>query len=118
VADGASYETPVFGWTGEGRYDPATGEGALAFAGSVRSTGHGGILDTTIANPQVRLIDSGRGMLLLDVTGTTQDGVAVSDGAVEVAERDPNAATVADRDGLVRIDGVAATLTEDGAAAF
>src|SRR5690606_16003506 len=36
VADGASYETPAFGWSdGEGSYDGTSAEGLIAFTGSV-----------------------------------------------------------------------------------
>ena len=57
VADGATYETPDFGWAdGVGSFDPSTGEGTISFDGSIRFTGHGGVLDTTVSNPQLRLL--------------------------------------------------------------
>src|SRR5690606_8583207 len=50
TADGAEYATPEFIWRGGSGEIP----GDVAFRGSVRFTGHGGILDTTIADPVVR----------------------------------------------------------------
>src|SRR5690606_7451077 len=76
VSDGAAYETPEFSWHGTGSLDPATQRGDLAFEGSVLFWGHDGALQTTIANPRVVLGVDGA-VLLLDVTGTTQDGSAV-----------------------------------------
>jgi hypothetical protein len=117
VADGATYETPLFGWTGTGGYDADTGDADLAFAGSVRFTGHGGVLDTTIANPRV-VIDGDRAVILLDITGTTQDGTAVSSLGVEFADLDLASAEQTGGGDLVAFTGIPAVLTEAGAAAF
>jgi hypothetical protein len=119
VADGATYETPVFGWTGGvGHYDVVTGEGVLAFQGSIEFTGHGGILDTTVANPVIEFVDGDAAVLLLDVSGTTQDGTPVDQAGVEFADLDLAAATVT-RDGAVlTVTDAPATLSAPGAAAF
>ncbi|WP_395640167.1 HtaA domain-containing protein [Pseudolysinimonas sp.] len=118
TADGADYETPVFTWaTGSGGYDAETGDADLAFTGSVRFTGHGGVLDTTIANPRV-VIDGDRAVLLLDVTGTTQDGTPVSSAGIEFAELDLADAEQVGGGDLVAFTGIPAVLTDAGAAAF
>jgi hypothetical protein len=117
TADGATYETPLFSWTGTGAYDNETGDADLGFAGSVRFTGHGGLLDTTIANPRV-VIDGDRAVLLLDVSGTTQDGQPVSSTGVEFVELDLAAAEVGGGGDLVSFAGIPTTLTAAGAAAF
>jgi hypothetical protein len=118
VADGATYAVPDFGWSaGTGGYDPETGEGSLAFAGSIAFTGHGGVLNTTVANPQVRFDDATSATLLLDVSGTTQDGAAVDSRAVEFAALDLTGAITADASAFTVTDA-AATLTDAGAAAF
>lgn len=118
VADGATYETPSFGWAGgTGTYDVATSEGLIAFAGSIDFTGHGGILNTTIANPQVRFVDSDTAMLLVDVTGTTQEGAAVSQTGVEFVELDLSGATALN-DGVLTVTDAPATLTDAGSEAF
>ena len=110
-----SYETPLFTWAGgTGGADLEEGALDVQYSGSVRFTGHGGALDTTIANPRV-VVDGDRAVLLLDVTGTTQAGDAVQATAVEFAELDLSAVETA-RDGdTVTWADVPATLTAAGA---
>ncbi len=117
TADGATYDTPLFSWTGTGGYDSETGDADLGFAGSVQFTGHGGALDTTIANPRI-LIDGERAVLLLDVSGTTQDGQPVSSVGVEFVELDLAAAEAGGGGDLVSFAGIPTTLTAAGAAVF
>ena len=114
---GVSYATPVFTWTaGTGGAD-ANGALDVQYSGSVRFTGHSGALDTTIANPRV-VIDGDRAVLLLDVSGTTQQGEAVAQTGVEFAELDLSAVT-STRDGdTITWADVPATLSAAGAAAF
>jgi hypothetical protein len=118
TADGATYETPLFTWAaGTGGYDAETGDADLAFTGAVRFTGHGGVLDTTIANPRVVIVGD-RAVLLLDVSGTTQEGTPVSSTGVEFAELDLAGAEQTGGGDLVAFTGIPAVLTEAGAAAF
>ena len=117
LADGASYETPEFAWSGSGSLDPESETGEIAFSGSVRFTGHDGALDTTIANPRVVLSADGA-VLLLDVTGTTQDGSTVDAQGVEFATLDLGAATPEESDGTLTWSAIPAVLTEDGSIAF
>jgi len=119
VADGATYETPNFGFSGAtGGYDAAAASGLVSFPGSITFTGHGGILNTTVANPQLRFDDESTATLLLDVTGTTQEGETVSQSAVEFVTIDLAAASVTDEDGVVTITDAPTVLTEQGSAAF
>lgn len=112
----ASYATPVFTWAnGSGGADDDALD--VQFSGSVRFTGHGGVLDTTIANPRV-VIDGDRAVLLLDVHGTTQAGDPVEQTGVEFAELDLDGATRTDDGELRTLADVPATLTAAGAAAF
>ncbi|CAN5338218.1 hypothetical protein BH11ACT5_BH11ACT5_08460 [soil metagenome] len=116
VADGATYATPEFGWSGgKGAYD-AEG-GLVAFTGSVEFTGHGGILDTTIANPQLRFVDADTAVLVLDVSGTTQDGAAVDQQDVEFVDIDLSGA-LENADGTITVTAAPTVLTPAGAAAF
>jgi hypothetical protein len=114
VADGAAYATPEFSWSG--------GSGSLSavtFAGAVTFTGHGGILNTTIANPVVQLTSTSSAHLLLDVTGTTQQGAEVAESAVDFATLDLSSATVdTSTPGVLVYSAVPAVLTEAGSAAF
>lgn len=119
VADGATYATPTFGFTTEeGRIDPRDPNGQVDFPGSVRFTGHGGILDTTIANPVLLFRGSEPALLLLDVSGPTMEGDEVAVTAtpfvtIDLAEQD-----LAPVDGVVTIVDASTTLTADGEAAF
>ena len=118
VADGATYEVPNFGFSaGTGGYDAESGEGALAFPGSITFTGHGGVLNTTVSNPQVTFVDANTALLLLDVSGTTQDGAAVDNKAVEFAEIDL-AGVLENDEGAVTITAAPAVLTAAGAGAI
>jgi hypothetical protein len=118
VADGATYETPVFSWSGgSGDYDGSSGAGEVSFDGSIEFTGHGGILDTTIAHPRIRFVDGGRAILVVDVTGTTQAGDPVDATDVEFVTLDLAGSATLDGDTL-RLTDTPATLTAAGAAAF
>lgn len=119
VADGATYDIPNFGWSGgTGSVDRESGQGLLAFTGSVTFTGHGGVLNTTISNPQLRFDDAESATLLLDVAGDTRDGVVVNQPAVEFATIDLGAAEVTADAGKHMITAAPAVLTPAGSAAF
>jgi hypothetical protein len=119
VADGATYDTPSFGFpTAEGRVDPRDPNGSVAFTGSVRFTGHGGILDTTIANPVLVVRADGTGVLLLDVSGPTMEGDEVSVLETEFADVDLTGQDLTPVDGVITIDEAPTTLTADGEVAF
>lgn len=119
VADGASYATPSFGFASEsGRIDPRAPLGQIAFPGSVRFTGHGGILDTTIANPVVLFQSDDTALLLLDVTGPTMEGDQVAVTATPFVEIDLAGQNFAAVDGIITIDDAPTTLTVDGNDAF
>ena len=118
VLDGAEYETPSFTFVGNGALDSSTGEGELVFSGGIRFTGHGGILDTSVSNPRVIVLDADTAQLVLDVVGTTQEGVAVEAEGVVFADLDLSAATRSADVGVLTIEGAPATLTATGAEAF
>ncbi|MBH0109524.1 HtaA domain-containing protein [Salinibacterium sp. NG22] len=115
VSDGATYETPNFGWTaGSGQLD--AGSGTLAFDGSLRLTGHDGILDTTLTGLEIVFDGSTTANLVFDVFGTTQEGLPVNESAVEFATIDVSGITVAD--GVATLAGAPVVLTEAGSEAF
>ena len=119
VADGATYETPTFGFTADdGRLDPRVMQGSVDFPGSVRFTGHGGVLDTTIANPALLFRADGKAFLLLDVRGVTMEGDDVAMASTRFVELDLAGQELAPVDGIVTLDEVPTTLTADGALAF
>ena len=116
--DGAVYETPTFRFSGAGALEPGTGEGEIVFAGGMRFTGHGQMLDTTLANPRLVMLDADTAQLVLDVTGTTQAGDAVAAEGVVFADVDLGAAERSAEQGRLVIAGAPATLTATGAEAF
>ena len=118
TAGNASYATPLFTWAaGTGGADLEQGALAVQFTGDVRFTGHGGILDTTIGNPRI-VVDGDRAVLLLDVTGTTQEGEVVADAAVEFAELELGEVTPTREGDIVTWAGIPAKLTAAGSDAF
>lgn len=124
VADGATYETPSFGFSATtGRVDPRAPSGSVGFAGSVRFTGHGGILDTTIADPVLVLRgggtrDGGTGVLLLDVSGPTMDGDEVSVAETPFVTVDLSGQVLGPVDGIITITEAPTALTAEGEDAF
>lgn len=119
VSDGASYTTPDFSWTaGSGTFDGSTATGQLDFAGAITFTGHGGILNTTVANPSIRFVDADSAVLIVDVSGTTQQGDAVDAQNVEFVTLDLASSTVSSANGVLTFAQAPTTLTADGAAAF
>jgi len=115
TSDGATYETPEFSWSGgTGRYNSDTGSGFVQFSGSVRFTGHDGLLDTTFSNPVVTL-SADAGTLILDVVGPSMDGAQVD--AEDVPFVELLDLELAGEDALVTVDA-GTVLTEDGEAAF
>jgi large repetitive protein len=119
VTDGATYATPNFAWQdATGRYNADTATGVLSFVGQIEFTGHGGILDTTVASPRVRFDQSTLAQLDLDVAGTTQQGNPIKRKAVDFIELDLAEATITRTGGMVTVERAPALLTDAGAHAF
>jgi hypothetical protein len=119
VADGATYDIPSFGFpASSGRLDPRAPGGQVDFAGSIRFTGHGGVLDTTVANPVLVFRGEDDAVLLLDVSGPTMDGEQVSVVAAPFVTVDLSGQDFTVVDGAVAIDAAPTVLTADGEAAF
>lgn len=120
VADGATYTTPEFGFpVATGVVDPRGPGGRVEFDGSVRFTGHGGILDTTIANPVLVFRGAGEpALLLLDVTGDTMAGDSVESTGTPFVEVDLSGQDLSASDGTVRLVEATTTLTAEGEVAF
>ncbi len=116
---GIGYETPVFTsdvLAGQVALAPLSGE--LAVDGAMRFTGHEGILDTTISNVRLKLVDAQLLELVVDLRGTTQEFVEVDTADVLFATGDIAAAQWSvEGDGLL-ITGIPLVLTAQGAEAF
>ncbi|RZU63897.1 Ig-like domain-containing protein [Microterricola gilva] len=119
LSGGTTEADGLFHWAdGSGSIDAETGSGLVNYTGGIRFTGHDGALDTTIANPRIELVSATEGYLVLDVTGTTQQGEPIAAQAVRfgsLALGDGSLQVTAD--GITGTD-IAAELTDAGAAAF
>ena len=112
--NGTSYSSDTFNWSnGTGTFKG--GKGSISFSGSVRFTGHHGVLDTTIANPRLE-IDGNSGTLYATVTSNDPSGKATNYGEVALLKVDLSGLqSSAD---AVSVNGAATTLTAEGAKAF
>lgn len=112
--NGVTYANQAFGWSnGTGTY--ANGKGSVAFEGSVRFTGHGGTLNTLMANPRLE-INGSTGTLYLTVSSNDMKGQTTHHGEVAFATVDTSALKV---DGsTISLSGAATSITADGAKAF
>lgn len=119
VADGATYETPSFGWSNPvGEIDAETGEGTVSFTGSIHFTGHDGALDMTLANPTVALQGDGTAQLLLDTKSQRATGeVAIDETQAYIGKID-GVGQIDPASGEVQLEAAPAVLTSDGATAF
>ena len=74
--NGTSYSSDAFNWSnGTGTFKG--GKGSISFSGSVRFTGHHGILDTTIANPRLE-INGNSGTLYATMNSNDPSGKATN----------------------------------------
>jgi hypothetical protein len=116
-----SYETPVFVFTGgEGFLAPDRESGEISFDGEFRFTGHGGILNTSLANPRLQFVDGGEAILFLDVTGDTMDGLSVEKRGVDFVRVSwPSSAETVNRaDGVFEVKDAEVVLTDLGSGVF
>lgn len=127
VLDGATYETPSFGFSGgTGTADLQNGTGSIAFAGGIHFTGHDGLLDTTIANPTIEMTGPDEGRLLLDLRSVPMEAAMAGETEAETLSQVPfadldltGASLVRDGEQLtITGDAVPAVITAEGFEAF
>lgn len=121
VSNGATYETPSFGWsTATGSIDPATGHGQVAFTGTIVFTGHDGLLHLVLADPIIHLGDDGAELLLDVLSNDTTGALTVDEQDVPFATLPIDVAGAGwEAGGTLDLPALApVTLTEAGAAAF
>lgn len=112
--NGASYSSDAFSWSnGTGTFKG--GKGSISFSGSVRFTGHHGILDTTIANPRLE-INGNSGTLYATMNSNDPSGKATNYGEVALLKVDLSG--LQSSSDAVSVNGAATTLTAEGAKAF
>lgn len=112
--NGTSYSSDAFNWSnGTGTFK--NGKGSISFSGSVRFTGHHGILDTTIANPRLE-INGNSGTLYATMNSNDPSGKATNYGEVALLKVDLSG--LQSSTDAVSVNGAATTLTAEGAKAF
>ena len=112
--NGTSYSSDAFNWSnGTGTFKG--GKGSISFSGSVRFTGHHGILDTTIANPRLE-INGNSGTLYATMNSNDPSGKATNYGEVALLKVDLSG--LQSSTDAVSVNGAATTLTAEGAKAF
>lgn len=113
---GLEYVYPNYVWdAGTGALDLDTRTGLVTYGGSIRFTGHDGALDTTLSNVRLELAGD-VGYVVVDVTGTTQEGAPIAAEGIRFAEFALPDLEVTD--GALVLDALPATLTDAGADAF
>lgn len=112
--NGTSYSSDAFNWSnGTGTFKG--GKGSISFSGSVRFTGHHGVLDTTIANPRLE-INGNSGTLYATMNSNDPSGKATNYGEVALLKVDLSG--LQSSSDAVSVNGAATTLTAEGANAF
>ena len=121
VSGDVGYEIPHFTLTGgTGHVHAARDEGIVAFEGGIVFSGHDGILETSLQNPELIIIGSREATLMFDVTGDTMEEVSVNQPDVPFATVTwgRGAENVVPSDGVWSVEGAEAVLTQEGSDAF
>ena len=115
VDEGAAYETPEFRFVnGTGTVDESSQSGEIAFPGTVRFTGHDGVLNTLLSNFRLRFPGDGTAALVVDISGDNRDGGVASATDIVYVTLDLAGGEGGISDGVYALSGVPTTLTEDG----
>ena len=121
VSGDVGYDIPHFTFTGGTGYVDATRDnGVVAFAGGIVFSGHDGILETSLQNPELILTGARQATLVLDVTGDTMEEVSVNQIDVPFATVtwDRVAEDVVPSEGMWSVEGAEVVLTPEGSDAF
>lgn len=119
VSEGATYETPKFGWTNPvGQIDADTGEGTASFAGLIHFTGHDGALTLKLANPTIEFVGDGTARLLLDSTSQRATGELAIDEEQAYIGKIEGIGDIDPASGAISFVDASVVLTSDGASAF
>lgn len=121
VSGDVGYEIPEFTFTGgSGFLAPDRASGEVAFTGGILFSGHDGILETSLQNPEVVITGPREATLILDVTGDTMEEVSVSQQNVAFASVTWNRAseTVEVDQGVWSVVDAEVILTAAGSEAF
>ena len=121
VSGDVGYEIPEFTFTGSsGFLAPDRSLGEVGFTGGIVFSGHDGILETSLQNPELVMTGPREATLVLDVTGDTMEEVSVNQQNVDFASVtwDGSWETVDADQGVWRVVDAEVTLTQVGSEAF
>ena len=121
VSGEVGYEIPEFTLTGgSGFLAPDRSLGEVGFTGGIVFSGHDGILETSLQNPELVVTGPRQATLVLDVTGDTMEEVSVNQRYVDFASVtwDGSVETVDADHGVWIVDGAQVVLTQEGSDAF
>ena len=121
VSGDVGYEIPEFTFTGRsGFLAPDRSLGEVGFTGGIVFSGHDGILETSLQNPELVVTGPREATLVLDVTGDTMEEVSVKQQNVDFASVtwDGSWETVDADQGVWRVVDAEVTLTQVGSEAF
>ena len=128
IADGSwettgdvGYAIPEFRFTdGEGYVSPDRVQGVISFEGTLVFSGHGGILETSLSQPELHFQGPREALLIVDVAGDTMDEVSVNQKDVPFAEVtwDRGSQSISRSTGVWEVEDAQVVLTADGSAAF
>ncbi len=121
VSGDVGYEIPEFTFTGSsGFLAPDRSLGEVGFTGGIVFSGHDGILETSVQNPELVVTGPREATLVLDVTGDTMEEVSVNQQNVDFASVtwDGSWETVDADQGVWRVVDAEVTLTQVGSEAF
>lgn len=121
VSGDVGYEIPLFTLTGgTGYVDAARDEGIVAFEGGIVFSGHDGILETALQDPELIITGTREATLVLDVTGDTMEEVSVNQRDVRFATVTwgRGAEEVVPSEGVWSVEGAQVVLTQEGSDAF
>ena len=116
VAGDVGYSTPSFSIESDsGVFSPDGKQAQLAAEGSMRFIGHDGLLDQTLSSPRVMIRDD-IATVVFDVSGDTQEGVAVDAPDVPFVSVDVSESSLGED--TWSVSSAPTVLTAEGAEAF
>lgn len=112
---GVGDDGDAFNFTGNsGAVDPDSRSGSILYPGSIRFTGHGGVLDTRFSNMEIQF-NGNTGQIILNASSNSTEGKSNDFGRIAIANLQFTDLNVGDS----HVSGTAtASLTDVGAEAF
>ncbi len=116
-ATGAAGDRYTFPQSAKSAFDTVARQGTVDYAGTVRFTGHDGVLDVRLTNPRI-VATGGQATLVADVDSKDIEGGSFVQAGVTIGTLDLSAAKVSTANGTTTYAAVPAVLTAAGVPAF